>query len=326
MKYITTLSITILIFFTNHNAKSDTYWQFSEKCMGTDFHILIDNENGKISKEAAEEAFIECERLNHIFSDYIADSEASKLSKSAYADKSVRVSIELFDLLNYSQTLAKKTHGAFDPTLGQLTRLWRISRFRQSLPTKASLLNARRKKGYQYIELNNTSREVKIAYPGLILDFGGVAKGYAADKMMLKLRENGINRCLIDAGGDITIGDPPRNKKGWRIEIGGNKHPDLPTLVLHNCSVATSGDTEQFVKIGSNRYSHILDPFTGYGLQNLSQVTVIAPEGVIADSIATAALVLGPVMTKKILIQDKQTRAFFVTKKEKNTNLTIVSR
>ena len=129
-----------------------------------------------------------------------------------------------------------------------------------------------------------------------------------------------------DPQAEFYHGDAPRDKEGWRIEIGGNKHPDLPTLVLDNCSVATSGDTEQYVEINNIRYSHIIDPQSGYGLRNLSQVTIIAPTGLIADSIATAALVLGPDKTKETLIENNQTLAYFVTRKEKQTNLIIIKK
>ena len=326
MNFITILRLLVLLSFTSHITEGDEYWKFSEKCMGTDFHILIDHQDHQLAKIAAGKAFRECKRLNNIFSDYITDSEVAKLSRSSYSNKSVKVSNELFDILTYSKTLSKRTNGAFDPTLGQLSRLWRVSRFRHSLPPRKSLLTAMAKKGCQHLELTNRPKAVRITCPGLILDFGGIAKGYAADQMMLNLRKSGIGRCLIDAGGDITLGDAPRDKEGWRIEIGGNKHPDLPTLVLDNCSVATSGDTEQYVEINNTRYSHIIDPQSGYGLRNLSQVTIIAPTGLIADSIATAALVLGPDKTKEALIENNQTLAYFITRKEKQTNLTIIKR
>ena len=107
------------------------------------------------------------------------------------------------------------------------------------------------------------------------------------------VRKLGIRSVLVDAGGDLVLGDPPPSRKGWRIEIGGLKHPALPVLELARCAVATSGDVEQFVEIAGKRYSHLIDPSTGIGLTTRIQVTVVTPTGIQADSLASALSVLG---------------------------------
>ena len=321
IKYTVSSFVLTLI---SHYLTGSEYKEFSQKCMGTDFRILIDHDDYELSAEAARNAFLECNRLNKIFSDYIADSEVSKLSNSSFQNQSLQLSKELFDILTYSKSLAMKTNGAFDPTLGQASRLWRISRFRKALPTKKTVLEALQRKGVQFLELENKSREARLTKEGILIDLGGVAKGHTADEMILILNKNGITRCLIDAGGDLSLGNPPRGKKGWKIEIGGNKHPDLPILTLSNCSIATSGDIEQFVEIEGTRYSHIIDPKTGYGLQNITQTTVIAPKGIIADSLATAGNVLGPTKFKKVFKDDHKIQAFFVSEKEKLGEITLI--
>lgn len=292
--------------------------------MGTEFKILIDHDNNDLCKNAAKEAFKEASHLNQIFSDYIADSEISLLSESSYNPKSVKISNELFEVLHFSKLLASKTNNAFDPTLGQLSRLWRVSRFRKSLPTQKSLMEAMSRTGVEYVLLNEETKHATILNPGIILDLGGIAKGYTADKMLLVLKKSGIDRCLIDAGGDLTLGDSPRGKLGWKIEVGGKRHPDFPVLFLHNCSVATSGDFSQFVEINDKRYSHILDPRSGFGLENLLQVTVIATSGMKADSLATACSVLGPVQTKELLREEKDFRAIFISEKAGKEILEII--
>ena len=152
------------------------------------------------------------------------------------------------------------------------------------------------------------------------MDLGGIAKGYTADRMMLILKNMGFDRCLIDAGGDLTLGKRPRQSKGWKIQIGGIKHPDLPRMILENCSVATSGDSSQFVEINGTKYSHILNPRSGYGLENLTQVTVIAKNGISADSLATTFSVLGHKKSKELGLLRKKggIRAFFVSQKNDN--------
>jgi thiamine biosynthesis lipoprotein len=294
--------------------------------MGTDFKILIDHDCENNSSTAARAAFQEANRLNLIFSDYDSESELSQLSNSSYRSQKIKLSEELFEVLEFSKSLAVETEGAFDPTLGQLSRLWRISRFRKSLPSVISIKKAMDRVGSQYLILSNQQKEATILKPGIILDLGGIAKGYTADRMMLILKNMGFDRCLIDAGGDLTLGKRPRQSKGWKIQIGGIKHPDLPRMTLENCSVATSGDSSQFVEINDRKYSHIVNPRTGYGLENLTQVTVIAPNGISADSLATTLSVLGPEKAKELgILKEKEgIRAFFVTQKNDEQILDIL--
>ena len=307
------LFVTLFILVTPMYAiKVSAYHEFTAKCMGTDFNILIDHDNEKLSAKAAAAAFAEANRLNKIFSDYIKDSEISLLSESSYSGKKIKLSDELFEVLKYSKSLAFKTDGAFDPTIGQLSRLWRISRFRKNLPTDKSLLRALSLKGIGNLQLSEKTKEAVLKKPGVILDLGGIAKGYATDRMLVILNKFGINRCIIDAGGDLRLGYKPRGKSGWTIKIGGQNHPDLPTLSLEQCSVATSGDYSQFVEINGTRYSHILNPHTGYGLKNLSQITVICENGMKADSLATACSVLGLDRIKK-LSKSENFKAFVIS-------------
>jgi thiamine biosynthesis lipoprotein len=124
----------------------------------------------------------------------------------------------------------------------------------------------------------------------MILDLGGIAKGYACDRALAALNELRITRALIDTGGGMALGDPPPDKPGWRIGMLGDSSR---VLVLKNCGVSTSGDVEQFVEIDGKRYSHIIDPATGLGLTNQAMATVIAPTGLISDALDTPICILG---------------------------------
>ena len=129
---------------------------------------------------------------------------------------------------------------------------------------------------------------------------------------------------MIDAGGDLVMGSPPRGKKGWRVKIGGRKHPDLPTLHLSDVAVATSGDLEQFVQLNGKRYSHLIDPYSGLGLTSQCQVTVIAPSGMEADSLASACLVLGLPKSKTLLEGKDGASAYYLRKNDAGTNCTQI--
>ncbi len=294
------------------NSFSGEYRRYQTQCMGTEFSILMDERNETICDRAAKLAFAEAERINRMCSDYEADSEISRLSESSYGGALSPVSAELFELLAFSRRLSVASDGAFDVTVGPASRLWRISRFRGKIPTQNEILAVQRRIGYEKLVLVPKERKAKLISQGMILDLGGVAKGYAADKMLSELRSLGIERCIIDAGGDLVIGKPPRGKKGWRIEIGGRKHSELPTLTLSDCAVATSGDTEQFLTIGDHTYSHIIDPRTAIGVTGRTQTTVIASRGVVADALASACLVLGKGKSHEIFHNYDLRAAYFL--------------
>ena len=185
------LFVTLFILVTPMYAiKVSAYHEFTAN-VGTDLNILIDHDNENSAKSVTF-AKTAC-RLQY----YIKDSEISLLSESSYSGKKIKLSDELFEVLKYSKSLAFKTDGAFDPTIGQLSRLWRISRFRKNLPTDKSLLRALSLKGIGNLQLSEKNKEAVLKKPGIILDLGGIAKGYATDRMLVILNEFGINRCII---------------------------------------------------------------------------------------------------------------------------------
>ena len=311
------ISLILLLFFTPLDGSD--YFTFSEKCMGTDFKIIIDDTNESTCQKVAKKAFEEAHRLNNIFSDYLADSEASVLSASSFNDQDdeyLEISAELLKVLKFSRELSKDTSGDFDITIGPASRLWRIARFRESLPGPDKIKNALTRIGFNKILFHPSENKVCLDQKGMLLDFGGIAKGFAGDQMLTLLKDSGLNRCLIDAGGDLIIGQAPKGKPGWRVKIGGEKHPELPSLSLSNCAVATSGDTEQFAIIRGKAYSHIINPHTGIGLNTRTQVTVIAKNGMIADSLASAALVSGLKSSEKIFEKYNIKAAFFLSQED----------
>ena len=156
---------------------------------------------------------------------------------------------------------------------------------------------------------------------------GGIAKGYAADRMISVMRANGITRCLIDAGGDLVIGKPPRGKNGWRVRIGEKIEDPLGILSLSECAIATSGDVEQSVTIGDRKFSHIIDPSTGIGLTNSVQVTVIANDGTHADAYASAFSVIGFEKAKNLSHDHNPflITAYFQNQKGKKVHIKTIS-
>jgi FAD:protein FMN transferase len=300
------------------------YQVFERDCMGAKFVVLIDEDDKQKAERGAIAAFREAERLNLALSDYESSSELVRFSESSQSGVKFKLSGDLFKVLSHGQELSYESDGCFDVTIGPLSRLWRIARFRKKMPPEEKLATALNRVGYQNLHLSAKGRTATLKTPGMVLDLGGIAKGYAADRMLETLRENGLGRCLIDAGGDLVIGAPPRDSKGWRVEIGGQKHAALPILHLSNLAVATSGDLEQFVTLNGKRYSHLIDPGTGLGLTTQCQVTVVAPTGLQADSLASACLVMGLEKSSKLLESKSGIKAYYLRKTDAGTTLSLI--
>lgn len=269
-------------------------WRFQRELMGTRFTIVCHAEDAVRAGQAAEAAFELAEEVSRVASDYQADSELASLG-SVPAGSSVVLSPLLFGLLEHSRALAEATNGAFDPTLGPLTRLWRQTRQQRRLPEVAVLDAARAATGWRYFSLDPSLRRVTLHRAGMRFDLGGVAKGYAADLMLESLAAAGLRQAMVAAGGDIRIGDSPPGREGWRVAVQTvdlGRHDEV--LVLANAAISTSGDLHRWVEIEGVRYSHILDPTTGLGLTRRIAATVIADEAKLSDALATAACVMGP--------------------------------
>lgn len=262
---------------------------FERGLMGTRFSITCHHGDAAEAKTAADAAFEAAEEINRVASDYIADSELLSLSKHP-AGEAVSVSPLLFKLLSEARELAEKTSGFFDPTLGPLTKLWRESRRRKSLPDADALSTAKAATGWKSLILDPGKSTVILTKPGMRLDLGGIAKGQAADAMLAVMIERGIPASCITAGGDIRAGDPPPGSDGWNVGVRPSKEQS-GQLVLKNAAVSTSGDLHQSIEIVGVRYSHIIDPATGLGLTRHVAATIIAPNATLSDALATACCV-----------------------------------
>ena len=260
--------------------------ELARPAMGTTFQVVAYAASGDSARcgAAIDNAFARAEELNSILSDYIDDSELNRVGT-----RPTIVSLDLFRVLDVAARVSRASNGAFDVTQGPVIRLWRAARRSGRLPDAEELRQARALTGYRMLKLNPARRTARLAKPGMRLDLGGIAKGFAADEMLRGLRDSGFPRAMVAAGGDVTVGDPPPGRVGWRVGLGSAE----TTEELSNCAISTSGDESQFVTIGGARYSHIVDPRTGIGLRDAPSVTVIAATGLEADPLATAASVIG---------------------------------
>jgi thiamine biosynthesis lipoprotein len=248
--------------------------------MGSRFSILIETtpEKSAAAREAMDAAFQRIQDLESVFSDHDPDSEVSRLVAGAGGE----VSADLLRLLLISKEIHDLTEGAFDVTIGNLTRLWRQAMRRGTLPTTADINSAANVSGWELVNIEGSQVTLK---SGVRLDFGAVAKGFAADEAVMVLRELGFPVALVDAGGDISMGASPPD--GWQVQFF-----DGTTRAFFQGSVASSGDHFRHVEVGGERYSHVLDPATGIGMTERRTTTVIAANGTWADALASAFSVL----------------------------------
>lgn len=252
------------------------------------------------ARSAARAAFDRIAALEDVLSDYRPASELRRLEPRAGVW--VEASEPLFEVLGCAKEIARRTDGAFDPTVGPVIGLWREARRTGRLPDESALDSAHALVDWRELELDAERRAVRLARPGMRLDLGGIAKGYILSAAFETLRRRGVDRALLEAGGDILAGEAPPGRRGWRIEVDGADSAFLARAsALTRAALATSGPTQQYVEIDGTRFSHVVDPRTGRALTRDYVTHVIAPDAVTADALATALGVLGPDAVAPIL-------------------------
>ena len=272
-------------------------FEFSEPQMGVPFRIVLYAQDAVKAQTSARAAFQRVSQLNDIMSDYDTDSELSRLSRTAGSGRAVKLSADLWKVLAKAQEFSARSEGAFDVTVGPYVTLWRKARREHKLPRVDLLAAAGNAVGWQKLRLDPKTHSATLLVEDMKLDLGGIAKGYALDEALSVLRQHGIRRALVTGGGDMAAGDPPPDKRGWRIEVAPldvTNAPPARFVSLVNAGLATSGDLFQRLDIDGRRYSHVVDPRTGLGLTDHSLVTVIARDAMTADGLSKVVGVLGP--------------------------------
>jgi thiamine biosynthesis lipoprotein len=213
------------------------------------------------------------------------------------------MSTAMLDLVQKSQYAFIQSKGAYDISIGPLSSLWRNARKANFFPEVSTVLATKKLVGFAQVKINKRLGTIFLPSAGMQLDFGGIAKGYIAGWVINYLKANGIQQALADAGGDIVMSGAPLNSKGWLIGVNLPETTDdlmSKKLQLSNCAVATSGDVYQYFEKEGVKYSHIINPLSGYGVTNLRNVTIIAKTGATADWLATACSIL-PIKQAKAL-------------------------
>lgn len=286
-----------------------------EPHMGVEFEVVLYAEDETTARAAFTAAFARISKLDEVLSDYSLSSELSKLSASAPTKDPVPLSDDLFTVLKSAQRLSVESDGAFDVTIGPLTKLWRRARRQKELPAEEQLKTAFAAVGHRFLKLDIEKKTASLEQPAMRLDLGGIAKGYAADQALAAISDRGINRALVRASGDIATADPPPGETGWKVGLAPLNPDDPPSVSvrLKQQAISTSGEARQHLVVNGKRYSHLIDPRTGQPLTGRQSVTVIAPRSMDADSLASAIAVLGPEKGMKLIAGRANVSAYIVT-------------
>ncbi len=271
----------------------------SQLMMGTVVEIVASGQDAGQLETAIDEAFAEMARLDRLLSRHNQDSDVSRLSKSL---KGGQVAPETAAVIALGLDVARRSNGAFDMTLGRLKALWGIDQENPTVPAQAAIAEAIAGIGLQALSLDGLNLVKQ--NPQLMVDLGGIAKGYIVDRAIVVLKKHGITSGAVNAGGDMyLIGRHPEHS--WRIGIQDPREQGgiLATVEVHDKAVVTSGDYERFFEQDGQRYHHIFDPATGSPARGCQSATVITDSAALGDALATALFVLGPEKGLELLAQ-----------------------
>jgi FAD:protein FMN transferase len=297
-------------------------FSFSQPKMGSAFTIVLYDTDSLHAARTMQQCFQLVDKYVLVYSDYIDSSELNRLCAAAGKTKAlIHVSPALLDILLLSKKAFEKSEGSFDITLGPVTHLWRKARKEKIFPADKIIKEKLALTGFNKIIIDSAAGTVSLLQEGMQLDLGGIAQGYIAQKVIDYLKEKNIDNALVDVSGDIAaIGSPP-GTPGWTIGINVPESKEellSKKLLITNKAVTTSGDVYQYMEHKGKRYSHIINPKTGYGITSQRNVTVIADDATTADWLTKACSILPVTKAKKIA---KQLNAEVLIAEVKNNKL-----
>lgn len=272
-----------------------TEYKQVERLMGNIFELTVVAGNELWAREKIGLAIGEIKRIEQLLTTFNDNSQTNQINRMAGIGP-VQVYREVFDLINRSLKISRVTNGAFDITYGSLDkRLWNFDKEMTSLPDADTARKMVRLINYKNVLLDEKACTVFLKEPGMRIGFGGIGKGYAADKAKALLVKEGVESGIVNASGDLITWGAQANGKPWTIGIA---HPDnasqpFSSLDISNMAIATSGNYEKYVMIAGKKYSHTIDPKTGLPVTGIKSVTIISPYAEIADAMATPVMVMG---------------------------------
>jgi thiamine biosynthesis lipoprotein len=297
-----------------HGRRGELYhYEGSRLSMACVYAIEVYGRDAQKLPLVVTEAFDEVDRIDRLMSHYRADSPLSRVNREA-GRNAVPVEPELFDFIADAMRYARQSDGAFDITVGPLMKAWGFFRGEGRMPSAGELADARRHVGAAHVTLNATAKSIQFDAPGVELDLGGIAKGYAVDRAVGVLREGGISAALVSAGGSTiyALGSQP-GQEGWDVTIRDPVDPrkTARTIRLEDRALSVAGSSEKAFEFEGVRYSHIMDPRSGRPVQGVLSVAVLTNSGTAGDALDDALFVLGPSRSRRYLNEWPGTEVWF---------------
>ena len=262
--------------------------------MGSRFDITVVANDSIQANKYIDTAIAEISRIEKLISSWDANSQTSEINRNA-GIKPVKVDKELFDLIERAIGISKLTDGAFDISYASMDKIWKFDGSMTVMPSKEEIISSVEKVGYQNIVLDKKNSTVFLKLEGMKIGFGAIGKGYAADKAKKLLISKNVSSGIINASGDMNTWGKQPNGNEWKVAITNpmDKNKVFALLPITNGAVVTSGNYEKYVNFNGKRYTHIIDPRTGYPSTGIISVTVFAPKAELADALATSVFVMG---------------------------------
>ena len=277
------------------NRTISTAFKKSSKLMGNHFELTVVADEEKWAHERIDAGVSEIQRIERLLTTFSDDSETNLINQNAGISPVV-VSAETFNLIERSLRISQVTQGAFDITYGSIDkRLWNFDQQMTSLPDRETAKNMVRLINYQNVILNREKSTVFLKEKGMRIGFGGIGKGYAAERAKLIMKQQGVESGVVNASGDLTAWGLQPNGKPWTVGIANPdaKHEVFSYMSITDMAVATSGNYEKFVVIDGKKYSHTINPRTGLPVTGIKSVTIITTNAEIADAMATPVMIMG---------------------------------
>jgi thiamine biosynthesis lipoprotein len=286
--------IPIALLIVSLNSFGQTEYKRKVSMLGSPFEITVVAKDSVEGKQFTDLAITEVRRIENQISDWIPTTQISLVNKNA-GIQAVKVDSEVFELVTRAIKISEITDGAFDISYASMDKIWQFDGSMTAMPTEEAIKKSVAKIGYKNIVMNKEDQSIFLKLPGMKLGLGGIGQGYIADKVKDLLIANRCTSGIVNVSGDINAWGKQINGKPWTVGIINpmNKNKVFATFPLENSSVETSGNYEKYVTFNGIRYSHIIDPRSGYPAQGVVSVSVFAKQTEIADALATGIFVLG---------------------------------
>lgn len=286
--------INLIFLFILANSSAQQIYTRKTFMLGSPFEMTVVANDSLQGNRYIDKAIVEVKRIENLISDWIPTSQISIVNSNA-GIKPVLVDKEVFELVERAIKISKLTYGAFDISYASMDKIWKFDGSMKAMPSEADIQKSVAKVGYQNIILNEKDQAVFLQNKGMKLGLGGIGQGYIADRIKALLLELGCKSGIVNVSGDIFAWGKQPDDKPWTVAIVNpmNKNKVFATFPLEDSAVETSGSYEKFVTFNGKRYSHIIDPRTGYPASGIVSVSVFAKTTELADALATGVFVLG---------------------------------